>query len=130
MPRSVSWSRVRECAACGASQWTAAYGGLLRCGDCGHVWAGLEVGDQQLAALYQQHYFAGEEYTDYVGDRESLTSNFDARLRTLDRFLDPARHRRLLEVGCAYGFFLALARKRFADVQGIDISADAVRYAV
>jgi SAM-dependent methyltransferase len=42
--------------------------------------------------------------------------------------MDPVRHRRLLEIGSAYGFFLELVRDRFEAV-GIDITADGTRYA-
>jgi hypothetical protein len=35
----------------------------------------------------------------------------------------------LFEIGSAYGFFLEVARARFASVQGIDISVDAATYA-
>jgi SAM-dependent methyltransferase len=93
------------------------------------VWAGLEISDERVAKLYRARYFCGEEYTDYVSDRASLEANFNARLTTLERFLDAKRHRRLFELGCAYGFFLNLARQRFATAEGFDVSADAVRYA-
>ena len=64
-----------------------------------------------------------------MADRAIIQKNFRLRLATLERFLDPARHRRLLEVGCAYGFFLDLARGRFETATGIDITEDGVRYA-
>jgi predicted TPR repeat methyltransferase len=50
-------------------------------------------------------------------------------LRVLKRFIDPARHRRLFEVGCAYGFFLDVAKKSFASVQGIEVSEAVASYA-
>jgi SAM-dependent methyltransferase len=84
--------------------------------------------DAELLALYSKGYFFGEEYSDYLADREVLRKNFIRRLKTLDRYADPARHRRLLEIGSAYGFFLELVRDRF-DAVGIDITADGTRYA-
>ena len=57
-----------------------------------------------------------------------LQKNFRLRLRTLNQFLDPARHHSLLEIGSAYGFFLELVEDRF-DAVGIDIAEDGTRYA-
>ncbi len=45
------------------------------------------------------------------------------RLEVLGRFLDPARHRHLLEIGSAFGFFLKVARERFDTVRGFDLRA-------
>jgi SAM-dependent methyltransferase len=81
-----------------------------------------------LTALYGRDYFFGEEYANYVEDRHVLEKNFAARLETLRRFLTPS-HRRLFEIGAAYGFFLNLAREIIPGVSGIDVSPDAVHFA-
>ena len=36
----------------------------------------------------------------------------------------------LLEIGCAYGFFLKAAKPAFRTVEGLDIAADAIHYAI
>jgi SAM-dependent methyltransferase len=117
------------CAACGSVGLASHYAGLLRCRDCTHVQADLRVSDEELALLYSRKYFFGDEYSDYIADKRVLQRNFERRMRVLGKYLDGARHRRLLEVGCAYGWFLDLIRDRFQLVQGIDIAADGVRYA-
>ena len=91
--------------------------------------ADLQVTEGELREIYRKEYFFGGEYSDYIADREVLQENFRLRLRSLRPFLLPGRHRRLLEVGSAYGFFLAVAHAEFEFVQGIDISEDGVRYA-
>ena len=48
---------------------------------------------------------------------------------TLASYLPNRQTQSLFEIGCAYGFFLELARKEFAQVRGVDISEDAVRHA-
>jgi SAM-dependent methyltransferase len=116
------------CIVCGATDARPFHPGLLRCGACGHGWADLQLSAEQQAALYRRDYFFGDEYLDYVKDRAIIQKNFRARLAVLERFLDPARHRRLLEVGCAYGFFLDLVRGRL-QATGIDVTEDGVRYA-
>jgi hypothetical protein len=89
--------------ACDSSSNEPIFGGLLRCRQCGHAFAPPEATDGDLAAIYTEGYFAGEEYHDYLADKDIAQRNFRSRLRVLKSFMDPARHRRLFEVGCAYG---------------------------
>lgn len=118
-----------HCIVCDGIRAEAHYPGILRCTGCGYVYADLNLSQAQFEALYAAGYFAGEEYSDYVADKAVLQRNFSARLDVLMRFVDPGRHKRLLEVGCAYGFFLELASRRFPDVVGVDVTADGVGYA-
>ena len=92
------------------------------------MWADAGVDWAALQQLYQRGYFFGAEYHDYLADRRSIEKNFARRLSTLRRYLEPS-HTRLFEIGCAYGFFLNAARSSFKEVEGIDISEDAVNYA-
>jgi SAM-dependent methyltransferase len=119
---------VTACVVCGAAGEAMGYAGLRRCSGCSHVWADLSIGSEELARLYQRPYFFGDEYSNYLEDRRVMEKNFARRLATLRRYMTPS-HRRLFEIGCAYGFFLNTARESFEDVSGIDISRDAVAYA-
>ena len=125
----VSEDRPACCGACGTEELEEHYPGLYKCRACTHVQADLKISNEELARLYARDYFFGEEYSDYVSDKPVLQRNFSSRLRVLRRFLNPQRHRRLLEVGCAYGLFLELAKGQFDIAKGIDISTDGVRYA-
>jgi SAM-dependent methyltransferase len=120
---------VARCAACDSTSNESIFGGLLRCRHCGHTFAPPEATDEDLAAIYTESYFAGEEYHDYLADKEVAQLNFRSRLRVLKKFTNPARHQRLFEVGCAYGFFLEAAKDSFTSVQGVDVSAAAADYA-
>jgi SAM-dependent methyltransferase len=120
---------VNACIVCGSGDARPFHPGLLRCAGCGHAWADLRLSPDQLAEIYGRSYFFGDEYLDYVADRAVIQKNFGLRLAVLERFLDRARHRSLLEVGCAYGFFLDLVRGRFERATGIDIAEDGVRHA-
>lgn len=119
---------MTACEVCGAAGEPVGYAGLRRCAACTHVWADLSMSRGDVHRLYQRGYFFGDEYSNYVEDRPTLERNFAGRLATLQRFMTPD-HRRLFEIGCAYGFFLNAARKVFPEVAGIDVSADAVSYA-
>lgn len=114
------------CLVCDARLAASMLPGLLKCPECGFVTADFDLDNDALAALYGRTYFEGEEYGDYAAEAESLKANFRRRLRTLLRHVPHAEARTLFEIGCAYGYFLDVARDEFARVAGIDISADAV----
>jgi 2-polyprenyl-3-methyl-5-hydroxy-6-metoxy-1,4-benzoquinol methylase len=84
-----------------------------------------------LTSLYTERYFKNDRsgeigYADYLGDEGNIRRTFARRLAGLERRVPPGR---VLDVGCAAGFFLDEARKRGWTANGVDISAFAVRYA-
>jgi len=95
---------------------------IVRCATCELVYYD---GTADATALYNASYFKDGEYEDYVRDKEALQRNFRDRVADLRR-LKPSG--RLLEIGCAYGFFLELAREHW-DARGIDVTAEGVAYA-
>lgn len=118
------------CAICGSTDPAGPlYQGIVRCSACGYVYADMRLSDEELFALYDRDFFTGAEFSDYAADEEFFRRNFRLRLKELKKFLQPQRHRSLLEIGSAYGFFLDTARDSFDSVQGIDITAAGVEYA-
>jgi SAM-dependent methyltransferase len=120
---------ANNCIICGADSPVPFYPGILKCGSCGHVFADTQLSDSALSALYKKDYFFGREYSNYLNDKAVLQKNFMLRWKTLRRFLDPQRHKRLLEIGCAYGFFLELSKPFFNYSLGIDITEDGINHA-
>ena len=119
-----------ECAVCGSSEpATQLYSGIVRCPACGYVYADMRLTDEELFALYDEQFFSGAEFSDYAADERFFRKNFRLRFRELRKFLDPARHLSLLEIGSAYGFFLDTVRDEFTSAQGIDITAAGVQFA-
>jgi SAM-dependent methyltransferase len=98
---------------------------FVRCQSCGHVYVRLGLTDQELREAYATNFFSDGAYVDYVRDRPILEKNFRRYITLLREHSDSGF---LLEVGCAYGFFLALARSQW-QVRGVDINSDAVAYA-
>ncbi len=99
-------------------------GPLARCRDCGFVFLPRTPGlPERVAALYAGDYFTGGEFGDYAGQRPIAALNFHAYLRRMSRA--GATGGRLLEVGCAYGFFLEQAQGAF-DAEGIDVNRPAI----
>jgi len=78
--------------------------------------------------------FEGEDAQDRVRESDALReSYFERRLRSLEEYLRPAgpsgRGRRLLEIGCASGRLLSLARRSGWEVEGVEMSAALARAA-
>lgn len=121
--------RGNTCIVCGGHRMKTYYNSILRCHDCGYVVADMDVCEKKLFELYSRDYFFGGEYSDYIRDKKVLQKNFALRFKVLRKFLDPARHKHLLEIGCAYGFFLDTVRNSFETVLGVDITEEGVRYA-
>ena len=118
-----------RCLVCEGELQPSALPGLKQCAQCGFVTADSALDDNALAALYGADYFHGEEYFDYREERDSLRLNFERRLDTISRLAKGLQGKSVLDIGCAYGYFLELATERGLRARGIDISADAVRHA-
>jgi SAM-dependent methyltransferase len=79
------------------------------------------------AGYYTQGYFSGDHadgYADYLGSEPVLQREF---ARTVDFIRRYRRSGKLVEVGCAYGFFLQQA-KRYFTVSGIELADHAAAY--
>ena len=115
------------CIVCGAESWAVHYRGLVRCGACDFVRAADLPSPEAIVDLYGADYFQGDEYIDYLGDREVHLLNFRRRLERITAVA--GRLGSVYEIGCAYGLWLQTAVERGIQAAGIDISAEAVRYA-
>lgn len=117
------------CIVCGGTSLAPLYAGVLRCRNCSYVFADVNLTEDELVELYKEEFFTGGAFSDYPSDEKYFRQNFQQRLKSLSPFLEAARHRHLLEIGSAYGFFLDEARDHFASVRGIDITDGGIRYA-
>jgi 2-polyprenyl-3-methyl-5-hydroxy-6-metoxy-1,4-benzoquinol methylase len=85
----------------------------------------MTLSDAQLFRLYETEFFTNGSYADYEGDKPILQKNFARFVQRLKPFSAGGR---LLDLGCAYGFFLEQARE-FWQVEGVDVVADPTRFA-
>ena len=99
---------------------------LVRCRSCGVLFRAELPADDELPALYEDGYFesaAGElgaqGYLDYLRDEPNHRATARSRLRLLARYSPPGR---LLDVGCAAGFFADEARRAGWDAEGVELS--------
>lgn len=98
---------------------------ILQCIRCGLGRA--ECNNFDVHTYYTEDYFSGarqDGYADYRGSEPVLRREFARTVQFIRRLRSNGR---LLEIGCAYGFFLQEAG-RFYDVAGIEIADAAVAF--
>jgi 2-polyprenyl-3-methyl-5-hydroxy-6-metoxy-1,4-benzoquinol methylase len=105
---------------------------VVRCRHCGLVYLNPRPSDAVLADIYSPAYFqSGPTYQDYLATHQRFASVFarlfHKRLVNIRRFLP--LHARVLEIGCAYGFWLKYLANRGYQAEGVEISAEAAAYA-
>jgi SAM-dependent methyltransferase len=120
----------RPCVVCGSADAQPRFRrngfDLVECRACGCLYVGQDPATIDFDALYGQDYYTGGHDTvfdDYVGQQAARRAQA-RRQRVAMRHFGPgiAKSGRLLDVGCAAGFFLAEARA-FYEVQGVELSS-------
>ena len=123
-------TRSLDCPACGRvtpQRYLYCKNGcdILKCQECGLGRSETTTFDP--AAYYTEVYFSGRHadgYGDYLGSEKVLRREFARAVELIRRH---CRRGRLLEIGCAYGFFLQEA-KPFFQVGGLELAEDAAAY--
>lgn len=109
---------------------------ILKCPHCGLLFYDFKKDYSLfLEKQYSAGYFTGEKklrsYFDYGLDRKNIIRNMGWYLEEIKKLKVKTKNEslKILDVGCAYGFFLEVAAKAGFDVYGIDPSAYAVSQA-
>lgn len=105
---------------------------LVRCKDCSLVFLQRRPSQGALQALYSESYFQSsdplkEGYEDYFSMRPGLIQVFKERLEMIEGYCPGKGH--ILDVGCAMGFFLEVARERGWQCQGVEFSPQMASHA-
>jgi SAM-dependent methyltransferase len=98
---------------------------ILACQSCGLGRA--EPSSFDPTTYYTKDYFSGRRadgYSDYLGAEAVLRREFSDSVDFIRNFLKGGK---LLELGCAYGFFLKEA-SRYFETTGIELAADAAAH--
>src|SRR5689334_16890570 len=85
-----------------------------RCKRCGLVQVLDEIDDRTLPELYGRSYYEGENefvYADYLAKSEQKSRDYEWRLATICRRNNISESGTCLEIGCAFGLFLDVARR-------------------
>ena len=132
---------VVECPVCGQEDPRTLYPcfeefHIVKCSGCQLVYSTLTVDKKILQRMYDEQYYHTETRDFYYFQNRVTEPSMKEDNPNLKEFLaglslietyKPAG--RLLDLGCAVGVFLYLARERGWDVTGIDVSPFATAYA-
>jgi 2-polyprenyl-3-methyl-5-hydroxy-6-metoxy-1,4-benzoquinol methylase len=116
-----------RCTVCGspdvAPKWRARGWSIMACSACTAWFVGEAQSSDEIASRYSASYFEGggfEAYPDYFRDEQCHRKQARYYLRKLRRLKAPAG--RILDVGCAGGFFLDEARRAGWEPLGCELS--------
>jgi SAM-dependent methyltransferase len=98
---------------------------VLRCSKCSLVWVTPRWHDDAIHAVYGEDYWKSDSpktkgYANYASEAALYLKTFRRRMKFVGRHVPTGG--RILDVGCAAGFFLRVAREAGHDVQGVEVS--------
>jgi len=121
--------RRETCALCGSSKRQVLFDvegyPIAHCLACTLLQVDVDLDRRALEQIYDEDYFRGDVFHDYLGEREVRVAAAAEATQSLARLVPGGR---LLDVGCAAGFFLEAA-SRVYDGTGIELSPFASEYA-
>ena len=112
---------------------------IVQCRKCGLVYVNPRHAVETLVKkVYTKGYYLGRDipkyeknidiraYEDYTGMEKQIKTKFGIRLKRIEKYIKGGR---LLDIGCAVGFFLEVAKENEWDAFGVDLSEFASNYA-
>jgi 2-polyprenyl-3-methyl-5-hydroxy-6-metoxy-1,4-benzoquinol methylase len=123
-------AEVSSCQLCGSGEadvkLTDGPYRVLCCRRCGLVYVSPRLQGQALADVYDANYWRSDDpkargYADYAREAALYLKTFGKRMALVRHHL-PAKAR-VLDVGCAAGYFLRVARDAGHEVHGVEMSA-------
>lgn len=102
--------------------------GIRRCRQCRFRWLDPRPASDETSELYTEHGYYERTTDDYSYARQAteMRSCFQERV---DRFREQQPTLPILDIGCATGELLAVARERGLNAIGVEISGDACKIA-
>jgi len=105
---------------------------VVECSRCGLVYVNPRLPTEQLHEMYQDEYWNSDRakefgYAQYLSDADNYIRTYQRRAALLDAF--KPRPGRVLDVGCAAGFFLKVCRDKGWQTEGIEIARPMIEYA-
>lgn len=128
---------IRLCQLCGSAERTLKFRDgpfeVVTCDDCGLVYVTPRLVGQALLDIYDEGYWKSDNpkmrgYADYARESALYLKTFQKRLALVRRWL-PAQAR-VLDVGCAAGYFLRVVQGLGHDVHGVELSPSIAKEAV
>lgn len=106
---------------------------VVTCDECGLVYVTPRLVGQDLLDIYDEGYWKSQNpkvrgYADYASESALYLKTFKKRMALVQRWVPPGG--RVLDVGCAAGYFLRVMRERGHDVHGVELSEAIAKEAV
>lgn len=104
---------------------------LARCLNDGLIYVNPQPDKNDFDEFYKSpdYFLRGTNelgYADYMADKDAIAKNSQVVINAIKKF---CKNGKLLDIGCAYGFSLDVARRAGFDVWGNDLNGEAIRYA-
>lgn len=128
---------ITRCQVCGSEQRTVKFEDkgftLYTCSDCGLVYVSPRLSGQALLDVYNESYWKSDNpkdrgYADYASESKLYLKTYKKRMKLVSKWLPD--NGRILDVGCAAGYFLRVAQQHGHDVHGVELSEAIAREAI
>ena len=103
--------------------------GFVRCNQCALIYVNPQIKEDKLVGYYHNESEANTLWKDVMLKPAQVEFNNRNYGFLLDEIVKYQSSGSLLDIGCSYGHFLDLARKRGLDVEGMELENEAVSYA-
>ena len=111
---------------------------IVKCRDCGLIYVNPRPEDVDLSEIYTDRYYQNTDgfqdldppalfgYENYLADANNIERTFARRLEVLEQYVEVGS---LLDVGCAFGLCLQVAKSRGWSPYGLEVSQYSSRFA-
>lgn len=129
---------VETCQLCGCSRAAEMFSEppfrVLRCPECSLVYVTPRHDDSTLVKIYGEDYWNSASpktrgYASYASQEDLYLKTFRRRLGLVNKHVREGPLK-VLDVGCAAGFFLRVMREEGHDVRGVEVSEDIASHAI
>lgn len=128
---------IDHCQLCGSDQRAVLFEEppfkVVRCAACRLVYVTPRLVPEALAAVYGEDYWRSDNpkqhgYADYQREAALYLKTYRRRMPLVRRWLP--QQARVLDVGCAAGYFLQVIQQLGCDVYGVEVSAPIAKAAI
>jgi 2-polyprenyl-3-methyl-5-hydroxy-6-metoxy-1,4-benzoquinol methylase len=118
---------VYACPICGSASTGMLFQKHCKCKNCGLIFFEYTLNVTDLVKIYEEKYFGGKVYRDYIQEKPFRKKLFLEKLNLIKTYMPP--NGKVLDVGCATGFFLEVMRELGYETYGVEVTEYASNYA-
>lgn len=105
---------------------------IVRCNVCGLLYTNPRRPESEIPNIYSEEYFVSQNpstlgYDDYCSHAEGLKRLYTKHLALIEKYVRPPAA--ILDIGCAFGYFLEVASSRGWRPEGVEVSTYAAKQA-